>query len=1137
MVLLVSWLAYAGLMRWRGHADAPAHVLRQTIMLGVMLALSAGAWFALGLRKTLDFDDPKLLLIALGVIPIFVLGAMSLQQLDAPRRWASVYLRMLVLLLIVAMLAGFRTIQRHDELTVIVLMDHSESVRRYAQPPAGAIDPATGQRLTIEQWMDAYALEAAGDKPLADYFGSLVFDGRSTVRSRPRQGDARLPEGVIEQPIEGTHLQHAIEAAMAAKSRSDTALRLLLISDGNETAGNALQAADAAAALGIPIDVVLLNYDVQNEVMIEGLYAPAQSREGQTVPLRVVMRATTPMDGFVQITHNGQVIDMGGPDTDNPGRFIAASQWRHINADDEVQPGQVTGDYILDTIIDRPVTIAGINRFEAIFESLNKSPGMNAVTANDRAQAVTLVAGHGKILIVDGVPRDPETGARPGRVLGTTLAEHGIKVDTLGPGVMPGSPEALQEYDAIIFQNVSADDISPAIQKNLTQYVHDQGGGFIMIGGEDSFGAGGWTNTVIDKYVLPVSCEISAQSQLPTGALVLVIDRSGSMFGPMDGTGGGGSESSQNVAAEAAVLAISTLYTDDMLGVIAFSSNAQWIVELGDNDDPAGAAERVRSLKSGGGTNIGSGLKLAYDALENIPMQQAAIRHVILITDGHSSPFDADGLIEKYHDEGITLTTIGVGPGHDAQLLAALAREGGGDFYPVDDPLDLPQVFIKEARVIRRNLLREFVFAPTVRNTGSPIMTHITTMPPLEGFVLTGPRTTGRRNMVHTPIVGPEGEPIFAHHQVGLGRAGAFTSDAHNRWAQQWLTWPGYADFWARTVRYIARPPASLEADLSTTIENDTLIIRLDAAGDLDFTQTGESSAAFGNNLSVTGFVMGPDNQSIPITLEQTGPGIYELRMPANNAGNYIVDLQMASPDGQQRRRVIGSATHLAGGELRNFESNLALLTQIAQRTGGRILDPSDPAAARLFNRDTPIETLSSRSLWHSLMPFLLALLLLDIACRRIAWDAHEIGDWAKGRLNSLAGIFSPRKVENKATLAALKAKHAQTSAQLHPTQPTSTGAKPAAEQTPAPPTTPIKPAVPTTAKARKFVASKEDLAQAKDDFTDAVGGAKEGGDAKPTITAAMRKSEKNQGPTTSRLLDAKRRAQQRLNEEEDKSK
>ena len=966
-----------------------------------MLGLSAVAWFAFGLTGKLDFDDARLLGLALLAVPLFLLGWRSLQQLDPGRRWTSVYLRVFVLFVIVALLAGFRTVQRHDELTVVALIDTSESVKRFASVPTAP----DGQQLSYEQWLRGYFEQAGEGRRDNDAWGVQAFDGRPTVRSRPSPGAIKLPDGTVEQPYDGTNAQRALESGIAAKTDGNAALRMVLVSDGNFTDGDVMSAVRAAAAAGIPIDVLPLTYDIKNEVMVSAVNASPEAREGQTVTVAVELRATNAVAGQLQLNHNGQLIDLNGPETPGTGLPISEGDWRT-----RLDAGETEiGIFALTRYIDRPMIDTGVNNYEAFFEPTDQTAeGSNAVTANDRGEAFTLVAGQGKVLVVDGV------GGDSGTILPRALAAHGIDLDVVPAGSMPRRLEDLQRYDAILLHNVAAETISPPVQERLSNYVHDLGGGFAMIGGPNSFGAGGWTNTVIDKYILPVACEIPSQTILPSGALILVLDNSGSMSGEKG-----------HIAADAAILALQTLYPQDMVGVVAFDTHTAWVQKLQLNTNPADTAQKIKDLRPQGGTDIDAGLDASYDALRHVTMQDAAIRHVILVTDGHEQVMNPIATAARYNEAGITLTTIGIGPQNNRALLEPLANMAGGTYHSVIYPKNLPQVFIKEARTIRKNLIKEAVFDPILRNVGSPIMTGIGDVPDLRGFVLTGPKRDPR---IFMPIVGPEGEPIFAHHQVGLGRAAAFTADATNRWGQDWLGWAGYVDFWGRTVRQIARPSASTQADLAVSVEGDTLVMRLDAAGDTDFSDPNRRSATFGNNLTVKGSVVGPNGSPVEVTLEQVGPGVYEARMPVSEPGNYIADLQMIGRgENAERRRVIAGTSKRAGDELRSFQSNLAVLKEIAEMTGGRVLDPKDPAAAGLYDRTMPFESVSTRPLRWSLMPWLLLLVLLDVACRRIAWEPAEIGAWAKGRANAVLGIMSARQPsETQAqTMAALKAKRA----------------------------------------------------------------------------------------------------------------
>lgn len=1054
------------------------------------------------------FDQPGFLLLLLLAVPIVWLGMRSLTVLDPVRRWVAIGLRLVVLALIVAMLAGLQGVQNHSDLTVIAVVDESRSVREFAKPPSDLTpdDPAPE---SIEQWVRQYIRLATREREEEDRFGHVRFDGRASVRDLPGKfpkSGADMSSAAIEDPVEGTRSAEALRAALAMFP-PDTGARLVLVGDGNDTGSLAemLAVAREAAAAGIPIDVLPINYRVQNEVMVEGVYAPTEAREGQTVAVRVVLRGTAPTPGLLYLQLDDSIIDLNG-EAEGTGMPVMESEWSVTS--DEADPDALsdegpdqqtsTGRFVLAKQIDLLLQLSGANKFKAIFEADTN----DAIQVNNSAETFTLVSGRGRILVVDGV------GGDSGKILPNALANHGIDLDIVPPRSIPTSLTRMSKYDAIVLQNVSAEFVTGPQRKAMSRYVHDLGGGFIMVGGPDSFGAGAWTNTEIDRSILPVNCTIPSQTILPSGALVIVIDRSGSMGAPVMGT----TSSQQEVANEAAILALATLYPEDKVGVVAFDDGAKWISKVEFNNDPAALAKKMRSIHPGGGTDIYSGLKAAYEALAPLDVQDAAVKHVILLTDGASQPPPGGGwakLVGQMSVADITLSTIGVGDGHNGQLLNQLAHMGGGQYHPVSNPNTLPQVFIKEAKVVRKNLIKEVdpAFTPQLVNDGSPILQGISALPGLKGFVLTGPKNDPR---VFMPIVGPEGEPIFAHWQVGLGRSAAFTSDATNRWATQWLGWGGYSDFWARTVRAIARPNQSREVDLITSIRGDALHIRLDAAG---FAEDGDAEAAFENFMTVRGAVLTPGADAEPqeIKLAQTGPGVYEATVPAADAGNYIVNLFMQQPDGS-RRAVFGGASRPPGGELRKFESNPHILRQIAEMTGGRVLDPMNPVGANLFSRDfNTFESRSIRPLWRSLLWLLLILILLDVANRRVAWEPLAI--LAAVRKFAASLVLKSPDEEATQTLGALRKKRAAVQAQH---------AEPA-------------PDAPVIDATRKFVAPEGARAEAS--FADAVGGAREDGSSRTLVTAAMRKSkaaaESGEPATTSRLLAAKLRAQERLEEQE----
>ncbi|MEM8783288.1 MAG: VWA domain-containing protein [Planctomycetota bacterium] len=944
----------------------------------------------------ITFDHPALLSLLLLAIPIVWLGWRGLRVLDRPRRVTALVLRCVVLTLIVAMLAGLSTQRRHDDLTVLAVVDRSASIRTFAQLPtlpANAEVPrdersgpdAESPDAALLAFLEA-AVDAGDGRRPDDRLGLITYDARPSLRARPGPRD-ELTTDTLDAPQAGTDTAAAVSFALAAAdgSGTDTALRLVLATDGNDTAGDLLDAARAAAAAGVPIDVLPVPYASAHpeapEVMVEGVFAPPQAREGQTVPVRVVLRATAPAAGSVELLRDGVLLDLD-PNPDRTGLRVLPHDWSDAPA------ANADLDHVLALTVDVPLAIAGPSSFTALFEPdpatnlaarrLNVRPDL---TINNRAEGFTQVAGKGRLLLVNNLP------GPPGRILPDTLRGHGLELDIVPPESFPTTVEQLQRYDAVLFQNVPADDIRPAQQRQLVRYVKELGGGFAMIGGPDSFGAGGWTNSAVDRDLLPVTCEIPSQTILPSGALVIALDRSGSMAAAVGGTG----RSQIELAGEAAIAAIQTLYPQDLVGLLAFDNDPKWIVELGPNLDPSRTARLIRAIEPSGGTNISTGLQRAYEQLAERRFADTAVRHVILLTDGNEPSAQYQQLMAKFRAAGISLTTVGVGDAQNEPLLRSLAQLGNGTYHKITDPNRLPQVFIKEARTIRKNLIREEAFVPQQFNTGSPITAGINFNQPLAGLVLTGER---RDRRVETPLLGPENEPLFATGQVGLGRVAAFTSDATNRWAADWLDWPGYADFWTRLARTLARPAATADADLLARFDGEELVLTLETYADTE--EQRDETPGIRSAVNARGGVLLPNGTIQPVTLDQTGPGRFEARLPAPDDGNHLATLFLTDAAGNRLATVFGGASRPPGQELRRFASDPAVLEQVAAITGGRVLDPADPSRHPLFERTAPFETVSVRPLRWSLMPWLLLFLLLDVANRRIAWDAPAIAAYLR---------------------------------------------------------------------------------------------------------------------------------------------
>ncbi|MBL1216344.1 MAG: VWA domain-containing protein [Planctomycetes bacterium] len=921
------------------------------------------------------FDHPVILWMLLppAVIVCGYLAWKRLRYTDALRRTTLVVIRSIVFALAALALAGLTRTRTHDRLAVIAVVDLSGSIRNLADLPlvpdmAASSDPGPEQlsagrsrNLAYLQWWlsQASASDASntGRKP-DDLFGLLVFDGAPYAVSTPVIGpvnddrfDVRLAPG--------TNIGEAIELA-AAMFPPDVGKRLLLISDGVETEGQALGSATRLAATGsggssgrgiegIPVDVVPIAYKVDNEIVVERVDLPPHARPGQTITVRILIRSSSQATGRLNVLLEGQPVDLNGAGTPGTSRQVT------------LKPG-LNVESALVTLGEVPV-----NRFEAVFEPFeagNASASADQLSENNRAEAFTLTSQKGTVLVVDAAyPGD-------GTILPRTLEEAELRVQTIQPNQFPTNPLQLQAYDLIILQNIPADDFSQSQQDYIAQYVQEFGGGLIMVGGYDALGAGGWDRTAV-KDLVPVDMSIPEELRIPTAAIAIVLDKSGSMGAGVVGT----RMSQQEIANEGAALALESLDPTDFITVISFSSRAHTVVPMSRIRDADEPAEAIRSITSEGGTNMYPALERAFEQLRDV---DAEIKHVVCLSDGNSTPGEFDQLASRMRANDISVSTIAVGNDADAQTLERIAQYGGGEFYYVQNPRILPRIFVKDIRVIRRPLIREKPFAPIINPTGSPLTAGLGTVPPLGGLVLTQPRPEPEAQVLMST---PDSKPILAQWQAGLGRVAVFASDAQDHWASEWIGWPGYRRLWTQLARTTARPPGSGQFALMSRIDEDRLVISLDASG---------SELPDGQWLEVPASVYMPDGRTAEVHLQPVGPNVYEASISAPETGHYIV-AAMPRVGARQLGLVIGGASRTSSPEYRSLTSDITLLRQIAQTTGGRVLDLADPAAAKLFDRTDIPPAIGAVPLWPALLWWTLTFFIIDVAARRLAWNKSTL--------------------------------------------------------------------------------------------------------------------------------------------------
>ncbi len=981
------------------------------------------------------FDHPLALWLILAPIGLWWLSRRSLSGLSPGRRWAALGARTLVIILLALALAGLNKIRTNKDLSVILLLDQSRSIRPDEQDEARR-----------------YAKAAVKKPPADDRVGAITFDGDAYIEQLPSKPG---PDGGIFSDVklispnnrpDRTNVAAAVRLALACFPQ-DTAKRIVLMSDGNQNVGDVMTEVQSAAAAGVTVDVVPIRYEYEDEVMFERLSAPAYAREQEVATIRLTLRSrsTKPTSGRIQLFHDGRLV---GDDAKTGGQHV------------ELQPG-------LNTYVIRlPMDHTGAHRFEARFTPDDRS--MDKIAANNVATGFTTVEGPATVLMISGRPEDDVP-------LVEALDREQIRVDVKRPGDAGVDAVTLQQYAAVILSNVAADQFNETQHKALASYVRDLGGGLIMTGGDEGFGAGGWQSSVVEA-VMPVRFDVDSIRQIPRGALAIVMHACEMPQG-------------NTMAVETAIAAMRTLSSLDYFGVVAYlGMGPAWAVAMRLCDDKNSIANQIRKMGHGDAPSFDELMDIGYKGL--ITRRDAAQRHMIVMSDGDPAP-PSPSLINKLVAAKITVSTISVFPhgGMEIATLKNIAKQTKGNYYDISTPGDekkLPQIFIKEAKVVRRPLLREEQFTPRVKYRLSDLLAGLSSgFPTLGGYVVTTPRSPSE---IELPLVSDKGDPILANWQCGLGRSVAFTSGWWNYWAPNWVNWPAFPKLWAQTVRWCMAQGSAKDFEVNTFVDGNRARVVVEALN---------KDADYLNFLQMQGLVLNPSGESQPIRLEQTGPGRYEGGFAMNEAGNFVVNLQaLGASDKPVMIRTGVSQAY--SPEFKELATNESLLRRVVEATGGRWID-GPPEDAKLFLHNLP-ESFSRQPLWSLLLELAVICFLIDVAVRRIAVDPRKIAATVRAYIADMAGRMGAGR-QAEVVLTDLKGVREKVRAE-----------KTAAGDAPA---------EPYSASGRKYEAAG-DATKPSGDLTSALGG------ADSTAKPAEKKPTADAPPedTTSRLLKSKKRRQ-----------
>ncbi|REJ66436.1 MAG: VWA domain-containing protein [Planctomycetota bacterium] len=898
----------------------------------------------------LTFESPLWLLL-LAVVPVLWWASLrSLAGLGRVRRVVALLLRSIVLLVLIAALADAQLVRTTDRLTVIYLVDQSDSI------------PVATREQMIEYVKRSW--ERHRDVQRGDRGAVVVFGRDADVEIGPIADDPPL-YGSIETFVSGefTNLEAAMKMAIALYPE-DTAKRVVILTDGNENMGNARRQAARLAAAGVSIDVVPVFTEQQVDVAVEKVTIPADVRRGQPFELRVVLNNNAP-PGSGPVTGTLQITRQGSGDAE----VIAESRV-------ELPPGKTAITPDVPERIDDP----DFYTYEAIFRA--DQDGIDLQSRNNRAKTFTHVKGRGQVLLIEDADHPGEFGP-----LVDALKQENILVNVKSTRELFTSLAELQRYDSVVLANV------PRVSENATESFTDEqidmlvrntqqmGAGLVMIGGPSAFGLGGWANTELEK-AMPVDFRIANTKIALVGALCLIM-HAGEMAN--------GNYWQERIAK----LSIETLGREDYCGLIHYDGGQKnrgndWLWSRGGRGmlKVGGRRQmmlgRIGRMTPGDMPEFDPGLQLA--AKEFAKLTEPAHKHMIIISDG--DPTQASGaVLRKLANAKVKITTVGVGTHGpaDSRELTRIARATGGKYYNVKNAKALPRIYQREVRRLAKSL--EFLEPKGLQPqivSDHEIVRGIEAPPPITGFVLTQRKESP---LVDVAMVSPKpadesNTTLLASWTYGLGRTVALTTDAGARWANSWTGWDDYQKQFSQIVRWSMRPIDESESMLVSTDVEDGKVKVVITAWDED--------EQFANSLDLGGSVVDPELKERGLKIEQTAPGRYEGEFDADDAGGYFITINPGDGRGVIRKGV--SVPY--SSEYRERESNLSLLKELAERVPeggapGRYIEDTTGGGMEsllevdVFRHDLP-KARSNQGIWHLLLFVGSCVFFGDVFIRRV---------------------------------------------------------------------------------------------------------------------------------------------------------
>ena len=762
--------------------------------------------------------------------------------------------------LLILGISGIRVPGGESPVSAVVVLDRSDSMA-----------PFLGDALT--------RADALGEgMRRSDRVGLVTFGADAAVE---RRLDASLSIArTTAVSAGGTDIETALRTARTTLPR-DGSRRVVLVSDGRQTTGDALKEAAFARDDGVRIDVVVpMAPSPAGRPIVTRVTAPSAVATGE--PFDVVVTVEGPPGIHGEIVLSGEGAPAESLDVTIPPGGAARGSFREQQSR------------------------AGVYAYRAVFQH---APG-------DFDQPMDDGPASGVVVVVAGEPHVLRVGGSDGP-LDAALVRRGFGIDRIAPGALSRSAAILSRYDAVILDDVRGDDLDARQSAALSQYVEQLGGGVLVLGSPRSLEPAFTANAALAS-LLPVDLRPRAGRRAPTTSIVVVFDKSGSMNDRVDGA------PRIEYARQAVQQLLTAVPPTDLVGVIAFDAVPVAVAPLLAGHTPEAIGAGLRAVQPAGSTAIAPALELAARWLGTPEAARSATRHILLLSDGRTSAADADRARAGVEGRGIMVSVVALGDGSDRELLGALASRTGGRAYFPADVRQLPLLVAREATRVAGGRVVTESFAPRASRHPAVAGLDVGAMPRLGGYVVTAAKPSAE-----VALRSHMDDPVLAMSRSGLGKVAVYTADLNAPWSAGLRAWSGFEPLFAQTVRWTSRRTRDddLFAHFEATDHGARLIVDAET-----------SDGRFLNLLDTRASVRTPAGAMSDVVLTPSSPGRYQADIAMKEPGPYVMSIVARDRDAAFERTLVRGYYWSADREQREPGVDRQALLALARATGGQVL-------------------------------------------------------------------------------------------------------------------------------------------------------------------------------------------------------